>query len=77
MFAAGLKENRCERGGIENWLGEPLSMALHHFEGSNVAANPRIGATRLTLTAYIAVNVSRVVQRRSRWPRRPLPRHDQ
>lgn len=29
LLAEGLKENRCERCGIESWLGEPLSMALH------------------------------------------------
>jgi hypothetical protein len=30
LFAAGLKENRCERCGLTEWLGQPLSMALHH-----------------------------------------------
>jgi hypothetical protein len=33
LLAAGLKENRCERCGIEDWLGTPLSMALHHVNG--------------------------------------------
>jgi Homeodomain-like domain-containing protein/HNH endonuclease len=33
LLAEGLKENRCERCGIESWLGEPLSMALHHVNG--------------------------------------------
>ena len=33
LLAAGLKENRCERCGIEEWLGAPLSMALHHVNG--------------------------------------------
>jgi hypothetical protein len=33
LMAAGLKENRCERCGIEDWLGEPLAMALHHVNG--------------------------------------------
>jgi DNA-binding transcriptional ArsR family regulator len=33
LMAAGLKENRCERCGIEEWLGEPLAMALHHVNG--------------------------------------------
>jgi transposase-like protein len=33
LLGAGLKENRCERCGITDWLGEPLSMALHHVNG--------------------------------------------
>jgi DNA-binding NarL/FixJ family response regulator len=33
LFAAGLKENRCERCGINEWMGEPLNMALHHING--------------------------------------------
>jgi transposase-like protein len=33
LLREGLKENRCERCGIEQWLGEPLSMALHHVNG--------------------------------------------
>jgi hypothetical protein len=33
LIAMGLKRNRCERCGIEDWLGEPLSMALHHLNG--------------------------------------------
>jgi DNA-binding CsgD family transcriptional regulator len=33
LIAAGLKENRCERCGIEDWLGDPLAMALHHVNG--------------------------------------------
>jgi transposase-like protein len=33
LLSAGLKENRCERCGIEEWLGAPLSMALHHVNG--------------------------------------------
>jgi hypothetical protein len=33
LLAAGLKENRCERCGIEDWLGDPLAMALHHVNG--------------------------------------------
>ena len=33
LFAAGLKQNRCERCGIEDWLGHPLAMALHHVNG--------------------------------------------
>jgi biotin operon repressor len=33
LLAAGLKENRCECCGIQDWLGKPLSMALHHVNG--------------------------------------------
>jgi DNA-binding CsgD family transcriptional regulator len=33
LLAAGLKQNRCERCGIEDWLGKPLAMALHHVNG--------------------------------------------
>ena len=33
LFSAGLKENRCEVCGLTEWLGEPLSMALHHVNG--------------------------------------------
>jgi DNA-binding transcriptional ArsR family regulator len=33
LFAAGLKENRCERCGLTEWRGEPLVMALHHANG--------------------------------------------
>ncbi|HEX6584634.1 MAG TPA: helix-turn-helix domain-containing protein [Thermoleophilaceae bacterium] len=33
LLAAGIKENRCERCGITEWLGNRLSMALHHVNG--------------------------------------------
>ncbi|HEV2785884.1 MAG TPA: helix-turn-helix domain-containing protein [Solirubrobacteraceae bacterium] len=33
LLNAGLKQNRCERCGIDEWLGAPLSMALHHVNG--------------------------------------------
>jgi len=33
LVAVGLKRNRCERCGLEQWLGAPLSMALHHVNG--------------------------------------------
>ena len=33
LIRAGLLENRCERCGIDEWRGEPLSMALHHVNG--------------------------------------------
>jgi hypothetical protein len=36
ILAEGLKENRCERCGIEEWLGAPISMALHHINGDGL-----------------------------------------
>jgi 5-methylcytosine-specific restriction endonuclease McrA len=33
LLAAGIKESGCEECGIAEWLGEPLSMALHHVNG--------------------------------------------
>jgi transposase-like protein len=36
LIRSGLKENRCERCGIEEWRGEPLSMALHHINGDGL-----------------------------------------
>jgi transposase len=33
LLSSGLKEDRCEECGITEWLGEPLSMALHHVNG--------------------------------------------
>jgi DNA-binding CsgD family transcriptional regulator len=33
LIRAGLKDNRCERCGITEWQGEPLSMHLHHING--------------------------------------------
>lgn len=34
LLREGLKENRCERCGLTEWLGRPLSMALHHVNGA-------------------------------------------
>ena len=33
LLNEGLKENRCEECGLTEWLGRPLSMALHHVNG--------------------------------------------
>jgi len=33
LLNEGLKRNRCELCGITEWLGQPLSMALHHVNG--------------------------------------------
>jgi biotin operon repressor len=42
LFAAGLKENRCEVCGLTEWLGRPLSMALHHVNGMGGTTGSRI-----------------------------------
>lgn len=33
LLMEGIKENRCEECGLSEWLGRPLSMALHHVNG--------------------------------------------
>jgi DNA-binding CsgD family transcriptional regulator len=33
LLREGLKENRCERCGLTEWRGEPLTLALHHVNG--------------------------------------------
>jgi hypothetical protein len=33
LLKEGLKENRCERCGITNWMGAQLNMQLHHVNG--------------------------------------------
>jgi hypothetical protein len=33
LIADGLKTAMCERCGIADWLGEPLTLALHHVNG--------------------------------------------
>jgi len=33
LIKAGLKTNHCERCGLNSWMGEPLSLALHHVNG--------------------------------------------
>jgi transposase-like protein len=33
LIKAGLKQNRCERCGITEWMGAPLNMELHHVNG--------------------------------------------
>ena len=34
LFEAGLKENKCEVCGIEEWNGNPLQMQLDHIDGN-------------------------------------------
>jgi hypothetical protein len=36
LFRAGLKAGRCELCGINEWLGRPLSLALHHLNGNGL-----------------------------------------
>jgi DNA-binding CsgD family transcriptional regulator len=33
LLRAGLKDGSCERCGLAEWQGEPLSVALHHING--------------------------------------------
>ena len=33
LFNNHLKENRCEKCGITEWMGKPLTMQLHHING--------------------------------------------
>jgi DNA-binding CsgD family transcriptional regulator len=33
ILDAGLKQPRCENCGLDSWLGEPLSLTLHHVNG--------------------------------------------
>jgi DNA-binding CsgD family transcriptional regulator len=36
LLEAGLKENRCERCAITEWMGKPLNMHLHHINGDGL-----------------------------------------
>jgi len=36
LLRAGLKDGSCEWCGISEWLGEPLSVALHHVNGDRL-----------------------------------------
>lgn len=36
LLSQGLKKNRCERCGIAEWQGRPLSVALHHINGDRL-----------------------------------------
>ena len=33
LIGMRMKENRCEVCGIDEWLGMPLSLSLHHVNG--------------------------------------------
>lgn len=36
LIAAGLKQLRCERCGLSEWRGKPLSLELHHVNGDGL-----------------------------------------
>ncbi|MBV9311831.1 MAG: HNH endonuclease [Solirubrobacterales bacterium] len=36
LLRLGLRENRCERCGLNKWRGRPLSIALHHINGDRL-----------------------------------------
>jgi hypothetical protein len=36
LIATGLRQNRCEECGIDEWRGKPLSLALHHINGDGL-----------------------------------------
>jgi 5-methylcytosine-specific restriction endonuclease McrA len=36
LIRAGLKENRCERCGLSEWMGALLNMQLHHINGDGM-----------------------------------------
>jgi DNA-binding CsgD family transcriptional regulator len=33
LISEGIKQNRCERCGIGEWQGQPITLALHHVNG--------------------------------------------
>jgi hypothetical protein len=35
LVDAGLKDGRCEACGLTDWLGRPITLALHHVNGRN------------------------------------------
>lgn len=35
LILEGIKENKCERCGLTLWLGEPISLELHHKDGNH------------------------------------------
>ncbi len=35
LIKCGIKENKCEICGIDNWMGKPISCQLHHINGVN------------------------------------------
>ena len=35
LIIDGIKKEKCERCGLSEWLGEPLSLELHHIDGNH------------------------------------------
>ena len=35
LLKEGIKENKCESCGLEEWLGGPIPLELHHINGNN------------------------------------------
>ncbi len=33
LIEAGLKQDRCEQCGVNEWQGQPITLALHHRNG--------------------------------------------
>lgn len=36
LINAGLKENKCEKCGLSEWLGKPITCQLHHIDGNSL-----------------------------------------
>jgi 5-methylcytosine-specific restriction endonuclease McrA len=36
LLGAGFKEARCERCGLNQWNGRPVSLELHHVDGDGI-----------------------------------------
>lgn len=36
LLLAGLKQQRCDRCGLTEWQGQPLSLELHHVNGDGL-----------------------------------------
>lgn len=35
LLKTGYKKNECEKCGISEWLGEPITVEIHHIDGDN------------------------------------------
>jgi 5-methylcytosine-specific restriction endonuclease McrA len=35
LIEDGVKENKCERCGNSEWMGEPIPLELHHINGNH------------------------------------------
>ena len=40
LFRDGIKEQKCERCGITTWMGEKITLQLHHIDGNKQNNNP-------------------------------------